>query len=130
MRISITTLSCIFCLICILIYQPSFAQSTKKIEGYILEVGSSNPIAGANIQIVGTNYQTISDLRGYFAFENIPAGSYSLKLISLGYKQKVLPEITITPAQTLKLIVHLNPEPIPMPEIEVIEKKDNQSVIP
>ena len=74
---SISKLASIIGLIVIPFYQFSFAQSPKKIEGSILEVGSSNPVSGAKIQIEGTNYQTISDLRGYFSFENIPIGNYS-----------------------------------------------------
>ena len=124
MRISITKLGCIFSLIVIFIYQLSSAQSTKKIEGFISEVGSSNPVSGAKIQIQGTNYQTISDLRCYFSFENIPIGNYRLMVSSLGYKEKLLSEMSITADQTLKLTVHLNPDPIPMPEIEVVDKKD------
>ncbi len=111
-------------------FKLAFAQSTKKIDGYILEVGSSRFISGANIQILGTNYQTISDLRGYFSFENIPAGSYQLKISSLGYEEKFLSQIEISADQTLKLTIHLNPEPIPMPEIEVLEKKDNHFPTP
>ena len=122
---SISKLASIIGLIVIPFYQFSFAQSPKKIEGSILEVGSSNPVSGAKIQIEGTNYQTISDLRGYFSFENIPIGNYQLKISSLGYKEKLLSEMSITTDQTLKLTVHLHPDPIPMPEIEVVEKKDN-----
>src|SRR4030067_49976 len=112
-------------LFCLLSFEFTLAQSTKKIEGYILEVGSFRAASGAKIQIEGTNYQTISDLRGYFSFENIPIGNYQLKISSLGYKEKLLSEMSITTDQTLKLTVHLHPDPIPMPEIEVVEKKDN-----
>lgn len=114
-------------LFCLLSFEFTLAQSTKKIEGYILEVGSSRAVSGAKIQIEGTNYQTISDLRGYFSFENIPPSNYRLKVSSLGYKEKSLSEVSITTDQTLKLTVHLNPDPIPMPEIEVIEKMENLS---
>ena len=115
-------------LFCLLSFEFTLAQSTKKIEGYILEVGSSRAVSGAKIQIEGTNYQTISDLRGYFSFENIPPSNYRLKVSSLGYKEKSLSEVSITTDQALKLTVHLNPDPIPMPEIEVVEKKDNLPV--
>jgi len=128
MTISTTKLFCIVGIFIIFSYQLSFAQSTKKIEGYILEVGSSRAVSGAKIQIEGTNYQTISDLRGYFSLENIPIGNYQLRVSSLAYKEKSLSEISITTDRTLKLTVHLNPDPIPMPEIEVVEKKDNLSL--
>lgn len=127
MRFKTAKFSFLLGIVGILFYHLSFAQTTKKIEGYILEVGSSNSVSGAKIQIIGTNYQTISDSRGYFSFENIPTGSYQLKISSLGYEERLLPQIEITPDQSLKLSIHLNPEPIPLPEIEVVEKKNEQS---
>ena len=64
-------------------YSLVFAQGT--IEGKITDSGGE-AIIGANVFIKGTNLGAATDFEGNYTIKNIPAGSYTLKVSSVGYK--------------------------------------------
>lgn len=62
----------------------SFAQQTG-IKGHIYDSQSGQPVIYANIHLLGTKYGGITDLDGYYAITNIPAGEYTIQVTYLGY---------------------------------------------
>ncbi|MBC8175392.1 MAG: TonB-dependent receptor [Candidatus Marinimicrobia bacterium] len=67
----------------------SFALSkgnTSRISGYLSDVETGEPIMYANIILVNTVVGTASDNSGYFVITDIPPGTYTLKIMMMGYK--------------------------------------------
>ena len=81
---------------------PPLATGTASIEGRVLEAASEKPVAGVEVQLTDdhlvreTNVGNIrsfmrrattkTDRNGFFAFEKVPGGTYSLMAISLRHR--------------------------------------------
>lgn len=66
---------------------PSFVFSQIKVSGQIADKDSGIPLVGAHVQLSGiSSYHLVSDNRGAFVFENVPTGSYEIKVSYVGYQ--------------------------------------------
>ncbi|PWJ44428.1 TonB-dependent receptor [Sediminitomix flava] len=74
---------------------PVCAFAQFSITGKVTSANDNQTLIAANVQLLGTKYRTITDADGNFAFDNIPAESYDLKVSILGYQ-------TFTQKLTLK----------------------------
>ena len=87
----------------ILFLAVSFSQTTGKISGVIYDQDTKEPIIGANIIVVGTNFGTSSDTDGSFYIINISPGTYSLKIHYIGYAPLTLNKVNVSVNRTNEL---------------------------
>jgi hypothetical protein len=78
------------------------------IEGEIIDAYTGKALPAATISIVGTARGSIADIEGRFTINDIPAGTYSIRVTLIGYNEKVLSDIVIGPARPAMLIIELN----------------------
>jgi hypothetical protein len=83
------------------------AQFTQTIRGTIIDPLLHSPIAGATVTIAGTQLSTISDESGNFRFREVPAGSYSLLVTHIGYKEAVFGNIVVNTGKEVVLTLSL-----------------------
>ncbi len=62
----------------------ALTTSGQNISG-VLQNEKGSPIDGATISILNTSFQTISNQKGYFSFNALKNGKYTLSIKSLGY---------------------------------------------
>lgn len=62
----------------------AYAQSQNRLMGKVTD-SKSNPIAGATLHLLNTNFTTITDAKGNFFIEDILAGKYILLISAVGY---------------------------------------------
>jgi iron complex outermembrane receptor protein len=60
--------------------------NAQSITG-VVQNEKGNPIDGATISILNTGFQTISNQKGYFSFDELKNGRYTLSIKSLGYAE-------------------------------------------
>ena len=77
------------------------AQNTGTIEGTVTETPSGQPMVAAQVQIVGTQRGTITGRDGSFRLENVPAGDYELRVLSIGFGSQTR-AITVTAGQVTR----------------------------
>ena len=66
---------------------PAFGFSQVKISGQVADSETGLPLVGAHVRMDGiTSYQMVSDNRGAFSFENVPKGSYEIRVSFVGYQ--------------------------------------------
>ncbi len=64
----------------------SFAQENNiTIYGKVVDKFTQQPLPGANVLVVNTNFGASTDLNGKFEIKNLPAGEYQLRASILGY---------------------------------------------
>lgn len=68
----------------VLFLVPHLIIAQYELKGSIEANGESFP--GATVQLLNTEFGTITDVNGVFILENIPKGSYTLEIRSLGFK--------------------------------------------
>lgn len=78
----------------------SFAQTTGSFKGKLIEQTTKQPIAGASVKIEKVQLGATTDSLGFFAVNNIPAGTYAATISSVGYQTKYISEIVITAGKT------------------------------
>lgn len=64
----------------------AYAQKNGVISGKITDNDGNFSLPGANLKLVDSNRYTVSNQNGDFEFLNIPAGSYQIEVLYLGYQ--------------------------------------------
>ncbi len=79
-------------LLAVLVAFPSLlgAQETRTITGHVTAEGASQPPAGVQVQVKGTNLGTLTDQQGNFTL-NVPTSATTLVLTYIGYKTQEVP---------------------------------------
>jgi TonB-dependent receptor len=78
-----------------------------KLEGFVYDSQTDEPLFGANVMLEGTSYGAATDFEGKFTLINIPAGKYNLLVRYVGYTEKSI-EINIQDNRTLKEEIKLD----------------------
>ncbi|MCX8011044.1 MAG: TonB-dependent receptor, partial [Ignavibacteria bacterium] len=110
-------------LILLLIFSFDIFAQTGGIEGFI--TSENEPVVGANVYLVETDYAAYSADDGFYSIKNVTAGEYKLRISSIGYETKFI-DIKISPARITKLNIELKSKAIQVDEIEVIGSKIRQ----
>ena len=73
----------------IIILSVVFSQNAT-VTGKITATANGNPLIGANVVITGGKINTgaASDFDGNYTVENIPPGSYDIKVTYIGYRRE------------------------------------------
>jgi Carboxypeptidase regulatory-like domain/TonB dependent receptor len=82
---------------------PAFSQFTQTIRGTVLDKLLQTPVAGASIIIVSTQQAAITDSAGNFRFKNVPAGTYSLQVSHISFKEAVFGNIVVNTGKEVVL---------------------------
>ncbi|MEO6632917.1 MAG: carboxypeptidase-like regulatory domain-containing protein, partial [Mucilaginibacter sp.] len=65
----------------------AIAQNLTYISGVIANT-NSQPVAGATVALLNTNYTTVTNAKGEFRINNIPQGTYTLHITSAAYAER------------------------------------------
>jgi hypothetical protein len=80
---------------------PLAAQQTSgKIQGMVTDQQGA-PIASAQVTIVGTAFGALTEAKGYYFFNNVPIGTYTLRARFIGYTPAEIPGVRVQGGYTL-----------------------------
>lgn len=71
-------------LLLLTLFCPAFAQTPSSFLGNVTD-NKMQPVSGATVNLLNTNYSTSTNNKGLFVFKNVPAGSYVLRVSSVGF---------------------------------------------
>jgi len=98
----------------------SFAGTTGKISGKIIDSSNGEPLIGANVIIMGTTLGASTDFDGNFFIINIPPGKYEVKASIIGYNSVLIQNVNVSVDQTTKLNFELQEEAVEMGDVIVV----------
>lgn len=75
------------------------AQATGKIEGLVRDQ-NNQPIANAQVVIVGTAFAARANAQGYWFINSVPAGQYDIRASYVGYRAHQVNGVRIISGQT------------------------------
>ena len=81
----------------------NFSQTTGKIDGYVTDSKTGEPLPGAKFIIKGTKLGAASDVDGYFFMINIQPGIYTISASMMGYTTLTQTNIQVITEQTTKI---------------------------
>src|SRR5215207_2762625 len=109
-----------------------FAQgSTGKIEGRVRDQAGA-PIANAQVFLVGTAFNALTNPQGYYFINNVPAGTYSVRAAFIGYKSTQVDGVKVLAGQTgtveiQEITVVTQTQPlVPRDEVTTMQRIDGE----
>jgi len=61
----------------------------SRVEGTVRNAQSRDPVANARVSVVGTNLFATTNENGYYAIENVPVGTYDVRVQVIGFQSVV-----------------------------------------
>jgi hypothetical protein len=96
--------------------RASFTEETGGVEGIVTD-DEAVPVAGAFLQVIGTNRTANSTMDGAFAFDDLAPAQYLMKVKATGYVDKQV-GFTVPVGNVTTLTVRLERVPPPVPFID------------
>ncbi|MCF7822568.1 MAG: TonB-dependent receptor [Candidatus Marinimicrobia bacterium] len=84
-----------------------FGGNTGKIVGRIVDGSTDEPLFGANVVILGTEWGASSGEDGHFFINNIPPGAYTLRATMIGYRGEDILEVLVKTDLTTDIVITL-----------------------
>lgn len=97
--------------------QGWLSAQTGVMKGVIKDSKTNEDIIGATVSILGTNYNTISDIDGTFLINGIKPGLYDVEISYIGYETIDLFEIEVQGAKPTFLPIFIQQTSLQLDEI-------------
>lgn len=111
-----------------MVFVPLLLFGQTTISGNVSDKSTNELIIGANVFIVGTNMGAATDIDGNYEINNVPNGTYSIRVSSIGFStitQQVLVEGT-----TLNLNFEMIPSSEALEALEVFASRAKERETP
>lgn len=89
---------------------PVTAQTTDALRGRIVEMGTSRPLAGAEIGLPDLRIWALAEMDGRFSIPGVPAGRHRIEISQLGYR--TYEAVLTVPEERTPLTLELWPDPV------------------
>ncbi|MGA9115723.1 MAG: TonB-dependent receptor [Bacteroidota bacterium] len=91
-----------------------------SITGAIVDASSREPLPGVNVVVVQMpGSGTGTDSRGVFRLENLPVGTYSLRVSAVGYEPRIITNVVVATGRTTPVHAALDERPVEAGEVTV-----------
>lgn len=104
-----------------------YAQNTGTISGVVKDAKSSENLWGVSVYLKGTHIGAMSDAKGSYVIEAVPAGKWTLICSIVGYK-KVIKDITVENNSKLKYDYSLSEDDITFSDVVVTATRNEELV--
>jgi outer membrane receptor for ferrienterochelin and colicin len=101
--------------------------STGKIEGRVRDQAGA-PIVNAQVFVVGTAFNALTNPQGYYFINNIPAQTVAVRAAFIGYKSTQVEGVKVLAGQTITVDVQLEQTAVQIQEITVVTQ--TQPLVP
>ena len=107
----------------IMIVSTLFCSVTGKIQGSVFDASTREPVAFANVTVLGTELGAATDAEGNFFILNVPTGTYTVEVSFLGYQTKKVANVVVEYAKTARLEVDLSASAIELAPVTVTSER-------
>lgn len=83
-----------------LLFVPQLHAQTGRVRGSVVEIGTGDPIIGANVVIKGTSRGAATDLEGFYVILAVQPGTYTMKASAVGYFEQEFEDVEVKVDQT------------------------------
>jgi hypothetical protein len=100
------------------------AQPRSKIVGKVVDIQTGEPLFGANILILNTQFGAATDIEGKYIIINVPVGTYQVKASMIGYTKKTVVDVIVSVDRITNIDFELFSEAIQQEEVIVVAEKN------
>lgn len=101
----------------------SWAGTTGKISGLVIDAETGEGLPGANVMIEGTILGAATDLDGYYMILNVTPGVYTLEVMMLGYQTMKVEKVRVSIDLTSKVDFKLRSEALSGETVTVVAER-------
>jgi outer membrane receptor protein involved in Fe transport len=106
----------------------ALAQGTGRVVGRVVEGQQGAPVAGAAVEVVGTDRTAVTAVDGRYVIERVPAGGVSLRARMIGFGPKVVTGVVVPEGGSVAQDIALTAEAVQLAEIEVSAEAERGTV--
>jgi outer membrane cobalamin receptor len=117
----------IFIIFLMLSTLPVYAQDTNTVKGIVEDVETKEPIAGANVLVLGTSLKAVTDDHGHYSIYNLRDGIYDIKASHVAYATEIKRNVSLEAGKTEIVDFQLARSVIEIPEIIVRTERIEQT---
>ena len=96
-----------------------YASHQGTLEGIVFDAKTGQELAGANVQLLGTEQVAFTNDLGYFSFQDLPRGNYTLITSYLGFQTDTLAQIQLSDNASVQVRIHLEQDRIDLPAVVI-----------
>jgi outer membrane receptor protein involved in Fe transport len=104
------------------------AQAPGRLIGRVVDSEQGNPIAGAQVEIIGTALTTGTALDGRYAIQGVPSGPISVRVRMIGFAPKLVTGVAIPSGGTAVQDIALAATAVQLAEIAVTAEAERGTV--
>ena len=90
-----------------LIFVSTISAKSGIIAGRVTDTDTGEPLIGANVLILNTNWGAATDVDGYFKIISVPPGTYELKASYVGYAAQSIKDVKVKGFDSLFIEIKL-----------------------
>jgi outer membrane receptor protein involved in Fe transport len=117
-----------FLLAAMLTPSTALAQTTGTLTGVVLERGTGQPVAGAEVRVDTTNLTTSTNAIGRFQLEGVPVGRATIVVRAQGFLDVRLADVLVSAASATPVSAELVATPNFLDRVQVTATKEPVSV--
>jgi outer membrane receptor for ferrienterochelin and colicin len=102
---------------------PVVLFASGKIRGKVTDLGTGEPLVGANVVVVGSSMGAATNVAGEFIILNVPAGTYQLKTSYVGYQTVTISNIRVNNDLTTEQLFQLPSEGVTVGTVEIVAER-------
>ncbi len=100
------------------------AQDQGTVTGRVTDL-QGKPLAYANVVLVGTQWGAFSGTDGTFKVPYIPVGTYTVKVMLIGYEDQTVENVKVERGQATAVNFKIKDRPLgSIPEVEVVARRE------
>jgi outer membrane cobalamin receptor len=99
--------------------QGAPGAGSGTIRGVVTDRATDSAVAGAHVLLTGTPLTAATDARGAFRIVGVAPGSYTLRVLSVGYAPAVVADVLVRRDTTVEVAVALESVALQLPGITV-----------
>src|SRR5687767_5965799 len=115
-------------LICGVALPLSAQAGAGRIVGRVVDAAQGSPIAGAQVELVGSDRRVVTALDGRYTLGDVPAGDASIRVRMIGYTVKLVSGIRVPADAAVEQDVALAAAVVELDEIAVTSEAERGSV--
>lgn len=99
------------------------------LKGRVVEAETSEPLVGATVRILGLERGAMTNLDGYYSFDNLPAGRHTIEVAYMGYTTQQV-NVNITASRTATYDVRLSVDSKLLDEVVISSVRRQRGSVP
>ncbi|MEW5798864.1 MAG: TonB-dependent receptor [Bacteroidota bacterium] len=87
--------------------QEVSTRQTGILAGTVINSITKEPIVGASVLLQGTAIGAATDIDGNFSLDNVPIGTYNLRVSVLGFETKIKTDVVVAVGKQMRMTIEL-----------------------